>query len=167
MLKSGATITVIAAMIAARVAFAQAPPTDKELRSAFCIGALDAAVASDSPLIQLPPPSSLPPAYARLAQEANAKTRREISEGRERLRRFLLPSTTIGGNPLSLRVATNEGGREFRNCVNESDSALQDCMNEGGGRVFGDCMNEMNSKPPGPACTRTRRCFHLDDWLPY
>jgi hypothetical protein len=45
MLKSGATITVIAAMIAARVAFAQAPPTDKELRSAFCIGALDAAVA--------------------------------------------------------------------------------------------------------------------------
>jgi hypothetical protein len=92
---------------------------------------------------------------------------REKSEARERLRRFLLPSTTIGGDPLSLRVATNEGGREFRNCVNETDRALQDCMNEGGGRVFGDCMNEMNSKPPGPACTRTRRCFHLDDWLPY
>jgi hypothetical protein len=144
MLKSGATITVIAAVIAARAAFAQVPPTDTELRAAFCIGALDAAVASDSPLTQ-PPPPSLPPAYARLAQEENAKTRRENSEARERLRRFLLPSMTIGRNPLSLRVATNEGG----------------------GRVFGDCLNEMNSKAPGPACTRTRRCFHLDDWLPY
>jgi hypothetical protein len=35
MLKSSAIITLIAAMIAAGVASAQGPPTDKELRAAF------------------------------------------------------------------------------------------------------------------------------------
>jgi hypothetical protein len=141
--KSGATITVIAAMIAARTGIAQVPPTDTELRAAFCIGVLDKAIESD--FLTHPPPPSLPPAYARLAQHENAKKRRENSEARERLRRFLLPSTTIGGNLLPLRVATDEGGRVFR-----------------------DCTNELNSKAPDtPACTRTRRCFHLDDWLPY
>jgi hypothetical protein len=143
MLKSGAIITVIAAMIAARAGFAQVLPTDTELRAAFCVGVLDEAIESD--FLTQPPPLSLPPAYARLAQEADAKTRREESEGRERLRRFLLPSMTIGGNLLPLRVATDEGGRALR-----------------------DCTNQVNSKAPEtPACTRTRRCCHLDDWLPY
>jgi hypothetical protein len=98
MLKSGAIITLIAAMIAARVVLAQAPPTDKELRAAFCIGALDAAVASDSPFIQ-PLSPSLPPEYRRLDQEYRAKWTREKTEARERLRRFLSPS--IGGASLA------------------------------------------------------------------
>jgi len=56
MLRSGATITVIAAMTAARAGLAQVPPTDTELRAAFCIGVLDAAIAPDSIFIQPMPP---------------------------------------------------------------------------------------------------------------
>jgi hypothetical protein len=44
MLKTGATTTAIAAVIATRAVFAQVAPTGMVLRAAFCIGALSKGI---------------------------------------------------------------------------------------------------------------------------
>jgi hypothetical protein len=150
MTRIGTTTALIAiAMMIARVAVAQAPPTDTELRAAFCIGALDEGIEE---FRQPPPPMYLTPdgrGYtpsddARRIQEYMNGTVSDFGQKRERLRQFVLPFWT-GNSSLAFAVARNEGRRVYQEC----NAAI------GKGA-------EIEIEP----CVRVRRCFNLN-WLPY
>ena len=92
MTRIGTTTALFAiAMMIACVAVAQAPPTDTELRAAFCIGALDEGIEAFQ---QPPPPMYLtpdgrgytPPDDARRMQEYKNGTVSDLGQKRERLR---------------------------------------------------------------------------------
>jgi hypothetical protein len=102
----GTTTGLIAiAMMIARVAVAQAPPTDTELRAAFCMGALDEGIEE----FRQPPP----PMY--LIQEIINGTVSDFGQKRERLSQFVLPFLT-GNSSLAFAVARNQGRRVYQEC---------------------------------------------------
>ena len=139
----------------ARIAVAQAPPTDTELRAAFCIGALDKDIEHyrqlSFPPMYLTPDGRgyTPPDDARRIQEDINGTVSDSGQKRERLRQFVFPFWT-GNSSLAFAVAQNEGRRVYQECT----AAIGK-----GGTGTGA---EVEIEP----CVRVRLCFHLN-WLPY
>lgn len=142
MLKTGATTTVIAAVIATRAAFAQVAPTETVLRAAFCIGALSKG-------IELFSKPATPP--SQWAQENAASMVSDFGEKRERLGRFILSFTSANSSFRPLDAAMNEGANVYQEC--------NDVIGKAGVAKAPDSVDS-------PVCLRARRCFSLD-WLPY
>jgi hypothetical protein len=118
--------------------------TDTQLRTAFCMGVLDKAIedfARPMPSMYGTPDGKgyTPPGVAHAQQAYAAKAIRELSDTRERLRRFLLPAL-LGSDVLPLRLAKKEGAEVMQAC--------------------GDGIAE------NEACVRMHRCSNLE-WLPY
>lgn len=152
------TLIVLATMIA-RVAVAQAPPTDTELRAAFCIGALDEGIEK---FYREPPPAMYltpdgrgytPSDDARRIQEYINGTVSDFGQKRERLRQFVLPFWT-GNSSLAFAVARNEGRRVYQECIAAIGAAI--------GKGADGKGAEVEIEP----CVRVRLCFNLN-WLPY
>jgi hypothetical protein len=141
MLKTGATTTVIAAVIATRAVFGQVAPTDTVLRAAFCIGALSKGIELFSK-----PPTPL----SRWAQENAASMVSDFAEKRERLARFILSFTSANSNFLPLDVAMNEGAKVYQEC--------DDVIAKAGIAKAPDSVNSA-------VCMRARPRFNLG-WLP-
>ena len=147
MTRIGTTTALIAIAMIARVAVAQAPPTDTELLAAFCIGALDEGIEGyrqPFPPMYLTPDGRgyTPPDVARRMQEYINGEVSDYGQMRERLRQFVLPFWT-GNSSLAFAVARNEGRRVLQECVAAVGKGVE-------------------IEP----CVRTRLCFHLN-WLPY
>ena len=120
----GITTALIAlAMMIARVAVAQAPPIDTELRTAFCAGVLDKG-------IELFSKSALPKNAT--IQESISRTVNDFGQKRERLRRFLLPFLAGKSNVLLITAAQAEGARVYQEC---NDTILKDKEGEACVRV--------------------------------
>ena len=159
MTRIGTTTALFAiAMMIARVAVAQAPPTDTELRAAFCIGALDEGIEGfrqPLPPMYLTPDGRgyTPPDDARRIQEYTNRTVSNFGQKRERLRQFVLPFWT-GNSSLASAVARNEGRRVYQEC----NAAIGAAIGKGADGKGG----EVEIEP----CVRVRLCFHLN-WLPY
>jgi hypothetical protein len=150
MTRIGTTTALFAiAMMIACVAVAQAPPTDTELRAAFCIGALDEGIEGfrqPLPPMYLTPDGRgyTPPDVARRIQEYTNGTVSDLGQKRERLRQFVFPFWT-GNSSLAFAVARNEGRRVYQECIA--------AMGKGA---------EIEIEP----CVRVHRCSNLN-WLPY
>jgi hypothetical protein len=151
----GTTITLIVlATMIARVAVAQAPPTDTELRAAFCIGALDEGIEGfrqPLPPMYLTPDGRgyTPPDVARRIQEYTNRTVSDFGQMRERLRQFVLPFWT-GNRSFAFAVARNEGRRVYQECI----------------AAIGKGADGKGAEVEIEPCVRVRLCFHLN-WLPY
>jgi hypothetical protein len=148
MTRIGTTTALIATMIA-RVAVAQAPTTDTELRAAFCIGALDEGIEDSRqpfPPMYLTPDGRgyTPPDDARRMQEyINGKVS-DYGQKRERLRQFVLPFWT-GNSSLAFAVARNEGRRVYQECI----------------AAIGKGADGKGAEVEIEPCVRVRLCFHL------
>lgn len=149
---------LFAGLVAHALAQESVPPTDQELRVAYCLGVQQSMYAEIQPLadrMKLTDEDS-----RRLVDEAKKEQERRI----QRLQAYLVAKGFMSGRwPLPILIAHASGKSDWSDCMRAAESpsyspCLQSCFKEGSEDCPGRCV---------PACKRMGRCSNIDETLPF